>query len=72
MFVSGHAVLSNYRFWLYPGFFFFFFTVIGGKNVFLRLSLSGESYSKVSVWKKLQKEVLYFSFWFVCFFFSGK
>ena len=50
------------------------FTVIGGKNVFLRLSLSGECENKDSVWKILQKEVLYLKFFFVClfFFFPGK
>ena len=37
MFVSGHAVLSNYRFWLYPGFFFFY--SYWGKECFLEAEL---------------------------------
>ena len=35
------------------------FTVIGGKNVYLRLSLAGECDRKDFVWMTLQKEVLY-------------
>ena len=35
------------------------FTVIGGKNVYLRVSLTGECDSKDSLWEMLQKEVLY-------------
>ena len=34
-------------------------SVIGGENVYLRLSVSGECDNKDSVWKILQKEVLY-------------
>ena len=40
-------------------FLFCLFTVIGGKNVYLRLSVSGECGNKTSVWETLQKEVLY-------------
>ena len=39
-------------------FVLFFFTVIGGKSIYVRLSVSGECYNKDSVWKKLQEEVL--------------
>ena len=35
------------------------FTVIGGENVYLSLSVSGECDDKDSVWKTLLKEVLY-------------
>ena len=35
------------------------FTVIGGKNVYLRLSLTGECDGKDSVWEALRKEVPY-------------
>ena len=38
---------------------FCLFTVIGGKNVYLRLSVSGNCDNKDSVWEILQKEVLY-------------
>ena len=38
---------------------FCLFTVIGGKNVYLRLSVSGECDNKDSVREILQKEVLY-------------
>ena len=38
---------------------FCFSTVIGGQNVSLRLSLSGECDKKDSFWKILQKEVFY-------------
>ena len=34
------------------------FTVIGGKNVYLRLNMTGECDNKDSVWETLQKEVL--------------
>lgn len=37
--------------------FFFFFTVIGGKNVYLRLSVNGECDNKASIWETLKKEV---------------
>ena len=39
---------------------FCLFTVIGGKNVYLSLSVSGECDNKDSVWKILQKEVLHY------------
>ena len=39
-------------------FCFVFFTVIGGKSIYVRLSVSGECYNNDSVWKKLQEEVL--------------
>ena len=38
---------------------FCLFTVIGGKNVYLRLSVSGNCDNKDSVWEILQEEVLY-------------
>ena len=34
------------------------FTVIGGKNIYLRLSVSGDCDDKDSVWERLQEEVL--------------
>ena len=36
---------------------FCFFTVIGGKNVYLRLSVKGACDNKDPVWKKLEEEV---------------
>ena len=38
---------------------FCLFTVIGGKNIYLRLNMTGECDKKDSVWETLQKEVLY-------------
>ena len=38
-----------------------FFTVIGGKNIYLRLSVRGECDKNVSVWETLVKEVLSYS-----------
>ena len=38
---------------------FCLFTVIGGKNIYLRLSVSEECDNKDFVWEMLQKEVLY-------------
>ena len=38
---------------------FCLFAVIGGKNVYLRLNMTGECDNKDSVWEMLQKEVLY-------------
>ena len=38
---------------------FCLFTVIGGENVYLRLSVSEECGNKDSVWGTLKKEVLY-------------
>ena len=66
MFISGHAAFSNCRCCLYSVLFFvvvvfvvvFFFTVIGGYNVYLRLSINGKCDNKGSVWKKLREEVL--------------
>ena len=48
---------------------FCLFTVIGGKDVYLRLSMSEQCDKKDSVWETLQKEVLwhkgYLSFYFM-------
>ena len=38
---------------------FCLFAVIGGKNIYLRLRVSGKCDNKDSVWEMLQKEVLY-------------
>lgn len=54
VFISGHAAFSNYRCCLCC-----LFTVIGGNNVYLRLSVSGKCDDKDFIWRKLQKEVLY-------------
>ena len=41
--------------------FIFFFTVIGGKNIYLRLSVNGESENKDSLWEAIEKEVPWYS-----------
>ena len=54
VFIYEHAAFSNYRCCLYS-----VFSVVGGKNIYLRLSVSGKCDNKDSVWEMLQKEVLY-------------
>ena len=56
MFISRLVAFSNYTYYIIVS--SVFFTVIGGKNIYLRLSVSGECDKKVSVWETLVKEVL--------------
>ena len=54
VFISGYATID-------VGSFLSIFTVIGGKNIYLRLNMSGECNNTDSVWEALQKEVLQYT-----------
>ena len=55
MFISGQAAFSNCR--GFYCFLFCFFIVIGGKNVYLELSVNEACDKKDFVWEELQDEV---------------